>query len=96
MHVSVTVPIEHFNETYIIINEDTPIDCDWHPIHNSINSVITYGCNSRLLFEGKFNMKHKKPDGLFSAISYGFRPCDGQDCTGYAYIAGMKFNSTGK
>ena len=41
-------------------------------------------------------MKHKKPDGLFSAISYGFRPCDGQDCTGYAYIAGMKFNSTGK
>ena len=28
MHVSVTVPIEHFNETYIIINEDTPIDCD--------------------------------------------------------------------
>ena len=88
--VSVTVPIEHFNETYIVINEDTPIDCVWHPIHNSTNGVIAYGCNSRM----SEDMKHKKTDGLFSAISYGFKPCVGFICTGYAYLAGMKLDST--
>ena len=93
-YVSVTVPIEHFNETYIVINEGTPIDCVWHPIHDSTNGVIGYGCNSRMS-EGKFNMKHKKPDGLFSAISYGFKPCVNSICTGYAYIAGMKLDLTG-
>ena len=91
-YVSVTIPIEHFNKTYIIINEDIYFDCPWHPIHNSTNDVIAYGCNSRTP-DGKFNMKHKKPDGLFSAIFYGFEPCD--ICSGYAYIAGMKLDSTG-
>ena len=90
-YVSVTIPIEHFNETYIIIGDEY-FDCPWHPIHNSTNGIIAYGCNSRTP-EGKFNMKHKKPDGLFSAIFDGFQPCD--ICSGYAYIAGMKLDSTG-
>ena len=90
-YVSVMIPAELFTETSIIINDDISLDCPWQPFRNSTNGIVGYGCNSRAP-EGPFTMKHNQTDGVFSVIPYGFEP---YVCSGYAYIAGMKFDSTG-
>ena len=83
---------EFFTETSILINDVNPFDCIWQPFRNSTSDIVGYGCNSRTP-EGPFTMRHNQTDGLFSVIPYGFEPC--VTCSGYAYIAGMKFDSTG-
>ena len=90
-YISVMIPAEFFTETSIIINDDISLDCPWQPFRNSTNDIVGYGCNSRAP-EGPFTIKHNQTDGVFSVIPYGFDP---YVCSGYAYIAGMKFDSTG-
>ena len=92
-YVSVTMLAEFFTETSILIDDEAGLfDCRWHPFRNSTNDIVGYGCNSRAP-DGSFTMRHNRTDGLFSVIPYGFEPCN--TCSGYAYIAGMKFDSTG-
>ena len=88
-YISVTVPVQHFSEQSILLDQ-RPIRCTWSQIYanvsNGVGTVVGYGCNLAIR-SGQHVMQHANATGLFSVMVYGYHLFRLQ---AYAYTAGMK------
>ena len=91
-YISVTVAVEHYNPTAILL-DGTTINCQWQGIYNGTSAadIIGYGCNTTVSSVSgshtRHTVTHSNPDGLISVHAYGFNEFPAQ---GYAYLTGQE------
>ncbi|XP_019852265.1 PREDICTED: uncharacterized protein LOC109582106 [Amphimedon queenslandica] len=89
-YVSISVPIEHFNEEQILYN-DKPLDTEkWIPINDSTEMIVGYSYGFKFLsddsLETHYILRHSDPKGRLFAMVYGFAAG-----RAYGYPAGLAF-----
>ena len=85
-HLTITVPLEYFNNNHTILLNDTILLTEWIPIYCSKTFVCGYG--TRLsVEEGTHRISHVHSQAKFLVMAYGFEYHDG-----YGSHTGMELN----
>lgn len=91
-YVSISVPIEHFNEEQILYN-DMPLDTEkWTPINDSNEIIVGYSYRFKFptaeSLETHYILRHSDPNGRLFAMVYGFA-----SARAYGYPGGLAFEA---
>lgn len=85
-HLTITIPLEHFNNNNSILLNDTTVTTRWMPIYCSKTFVCGYGTRLSVQ-EGTHRIRHTHPLAKILVMAYGFEYHDG-----YGLNTGMELN----
>ena len=89
-HISITVPVEHYNINTILYDGEAVDNNCWRPIYGLYNETVGYGC-SLSVTAGHHTVSIT--NGRLFVMVYGFGGTCQSTCRAYGYPAGIQFPS---